>query len=296
MAMNLLDQMLERYALTSEEQREQALREVMQEIALAGLYRAGFFEKAAFYGGTCLRIFHQLPRFSEDLDFSLLQSDAEFSLQPYFKAMIAEFEAVGLSVEILVKQKSVTSQIESAFLKNTTQVFDLRIHSNFHAAATLRKHESRFANFHSNRQIKIKFEVDTLPPLGFNTEEKLLLQPFSFYVKCFAMPDLFAGKLHALLFRQWKNRVKGRDWYDFEWYVRRGVAPNLTHLLRRASDSGDLQFADLSRTELQALLRQRIEAVDFVAARRDVVRFITDPKALDVWSKSYFLALVEKMA
>lgn len=276
MAMNLLDQMLERYALTSAEQQEQALREVMQEIALAGLYRAGFFEKAAFYGGTCLRIFHQLPRFSEDLDFSLLQSDAEFSLQPYFKAMIAEFEAVGLSVEILVKQKSVTSQIESTFLKNTTQVFDLHIRS--------------------NRQIKIKFEVDTLPPLGFNTEEKLLLQPFSFYVKCFALPDLFAGKLHALLFRQWKNRVKGRDWYDFEWYVRRGVAPNLTHLLRRASDSGDLQLSDLSRTELQALLRQRIETVDFVAARRDVVRFITDPKALDVWSKSYFLALVEKMA
>ncbi|WP_020559382.1 nucleotidyl transferase AbiEii/AbiGii toxin family protein [Thiofilum flexile] len=275
MAVNLLDQMLSRYPLSNAELQEQALREVMQEIALAGLYRAGFFEKAAFYGGTCLRIFHGLPRFSEDLDFSLLQADADFSLQPYFKAMVTEFEALGLQVEITAKQKTMHSQIESAFLKNTTQIFSL--------------------NIQGSRKIKIKFEVDTLPPLGFDTEERLLLQPFSFYVKCFALPDLFAGKLHALLFRQWKNRVKGRDWFDFEWYVRHGIAPNLTHFARRAVESGDIQQEILSKAELQTLLRQRIEEVDFAAARQDVVKFISDASTLDIWSQRYFLLLVEKL-
>ena len=275
MAINLLEQMLKRYPLTSAEQQDQALREIMQEIALAGLHRAGFFEKAAFYGGTCLRIFYGLPRFSEDLDFSLLQADSDFSLQPYFKVMQAEFEALGLSVEITAKRKTLDSQIESAFLKNTTQIFSL--------------------NIRSNRQIKIKFEVDTLPPLGFDTQEQLLLQPFSFYVKCFALPDLFAGKLHALLFRQWKNRVKGRDWFDFEWYVRQGVAPNLAHFAQRAREGGHLQADSIDKTELQSLLRQRIATVDFAAARQDVVKFIPDASALDIWSADYFLKLVEKL-
>jgi predicted nucleotidyltransferase component of viral defense system len=276
MALNLLDQMLNRYPLTNAEQHDQALREVMQEIALAGLNRAGFFERAAFYGGTCLRIFHGLPRFSEDLDFSLLQPDAGFSLQPYFKAVIAEFKALGLDVEITTKLKTADSQIESAFLKNNTQVFSL--------------------NISSTRKVKIKFEVDTLPPLGFDTEEKLLLQPFSFYVKCFALPDLFAGKLHALLFRQWKNRVKGRDWFDFEWYVRQGVAPNLAHFAQRARESGHWQADGIDKTELQSLLRQCIATVDFEAARQDVVKFIPDASVLVIWSQDYFQQLTDKLS
>lgn len=276
MAINLLEQMLNRYPLTSAEQHDQALREVMQEIALAGLNRAGFFEQAAFYGGTCLRIFHGLPRFSEDLDFSLLQPDAGFSLQPYFKAVIAEFKALGLDVDITTKQKTADSQIESAFLKNNTQVFNLSINS--------------------TRKVKIKFEVDTLPPLGFATEEKLLLQPFSFYVKCFALPDLFAGKLHALLFRQWKNRVKGRDWFDFEWYVRHAITPHLAHFAQRAYESGDIPQPLISNAELQTRLQQRIKAVDFEAAKRDVVKFIPEPHALAIWSQDYFLQLAQKLA
>ncbi len=275
MAVNLLEQMLNRYPLVSVEQHDQALREVMQEVALAGLNRAGFFEQAAFYGGTCLRIFHGLPRFSEDLDFSLLQPDAEFSLQPYFKAVIAEFKALGLDVEIATKQKTIDSQIESAFLKNNTQVFSL--------------------NISSARKVKIKFEVDTLPPLGFATEEKLLLQPFSFYVKCFALPDLFAGKLHALLFRQWKNRIKGRDWFDFEWYVRHKVSPNLAHFARRAHESGAIHQYVVSKIELQALLHQRIMAVDFDSAKQDVVKFIPDAKVLNIWSTDYFLQLADRL-
>lgn len=275
MAMTVLEQMLNRHPSSSAAQQDQALREVMQEIALAGLNRAGFFEQAAFYGGTCLRIFHGLPRFSEDLDFSLLQPTPDFSLQPYFKAVVAEFHALGLEVDIAVKQKTAESQIESAFLKNNTQVFSL--------------------NVSSARKVKIKLEVDTLPPLGFATEEKLLLQPFSFYVKCFALPDLFAGKLHALLFRQWKNRVKGRDWFDFEWYVRHNVTPNVGHFARRAYESGAIPQDAVSKAELQTLLQQRIMAVDFDNAKQDVVGFIPDAKVLNIWSTDYFLQLAHRL-
>lgn len=277
MAVILLERMLSRYDVQTAEAREQALREVMQEIALAGLNRAGFFERAAFYGGTCLRIFHSLPRFSEDLDFSLLQADETFSLEPFFKAVMAEFTALGLEVEFVQKRKTAESQIASAFLKSNTQVFDIRVGG--------------------ARQLKIKFEVDTLPPTGFETEQRLLLQPFSFHVRCFALPDLFAGKLHALLYRQWKNRVKGRDWFDFEWYVRNGVKPNIRHFAQRAMDSGDLPNADdvTSLNQLQELLRKRIGTLDVQSAKQDVIRFLADPSPLDIWSVEYFSQLVERL-
>jgi len=269
----LLQQMLSSYPVTTSEQADQALREVMQEIALAGLNRGGFFEHAAFYGGTCLRVFYELPRYSEDLDFSLLRIDPEFSLEPYFKAVREEFSALGIDVEVSTKIKSAASQIESAFVKNNTRIFDIHLQD--------------------KRQIKIKFEVDTQPPLGFVTEEKLLLQPFSFYVKCFSLQDLYAGKMHALLYRQWKNRVKGRDWYDFEWYVRRGVLLNLAHFTQRARQSGGLSEITLSEFDFKAMLRKKIESLDVSSAKKDIERFILDPRALDIWSQAYFLQLVE---
>ncbi|UCZ56516.1 nucleotidyl transferase AbiEii/AbiGii toxin family protein [Desulfurispirillum indicum] len=269
----MLEQMLSRYALETEQQRHQALREVMQEIALAGLYRGGFFEQAAFYGGTCLRIFYGLPRYSEDLDFSLLRSQNDFSLAPYFSALEAEFAALGIGVTITQKRKSAEAGIESAFLKNDTQVAELAF---------------------GDVKVKIKFEVDTHPPLGFNTEERLLIEPFSFYVKCFSLPDLYAGKMHALLFRKWKNRVKGRDWFDFEWYVRRGVALHLAHFNERAIQSGDLEHA-VDADGFIALVRRRIESVGVELARQDAERFIGDVKALDIWSNDYFLQLSERM-
>lgn len=191
--MSVIEQMLARYPA---QEREHALREVMQEIALAGLQRGGFFDKAAFYGGTCLRIFHGLPRFSEDLDFSLLAPDRGFRLEPYFDAMRSEFAAFGFEVAITAHAKSVDSAVVSAFVKQGTSLYDVQVRG--------------------QRVLKIKFEVDTDPPPGFATEERLLVQPYSFYAKCYALPDLHAGKLHALLFRKWKNRVKGRDWFDFE--------------------------------------------------------------------------------
>lgn len=263
---------------------KQALREIMQQITLAGLYRGGFFEKAAFYGGTALRIFYGLNRFSEDLDFSLLQNDENFHLNNYLKAIEDEFTAQGMSVSIKTKVKSVQSNIESAFLKSETLWSELVL-------------ETVLPQFGLKETIglKIKIEVDTKPPLGFETEEKLLLKPFSFYVKCFVLEDLFAGKMHALLFRKWGNNVKGRDWYDMEWYIRRGTSLNLEHFLFRAKDNGDWQKETMTEQEFRKLLYDRIETVNLETAKNDAKRFISNPKTLDIWSKDYFKDLIKYM-
>jgi hypothetical protein len=263
---------------------EQALREIMQEIALAGLQRSGFFEKAAFYGGTALRIFYNLDRFSEDLDFSLLTVDPEFSIASYLEGMQQEFEALGIQVAISEKDKTKKNAIDSAFLKADTVWKELLLKDIID--------EERIG---MRPDIKIKLEVDTNPPLGFTTEDKLLLRPFSFYTRCYTLPDLFAGKMHALLFRKWKNRVKGRDWYDFEWYVRRGTTLHLSHFLQRAQDSGDWTANTLTPTQFMDLLHQRIDALSIERAKEDVRPFIKDLKRLDIWSKQYFHDLANKV-
>ena len=196
----IYDNMLSAYDVATEQQKRNAIFEVNQQVILAGLYNGGFFDVAAFYGGTCLRIFHGLQRFSEDMDFSLLAPDDKFDFTKYFQPIIDEFAIVGREVEIKKKDKKGFGKVESAFLKDNTDVYDV--------------------SFQTDKSIKIKIEVDTQPPLNFRTEQKLLLQPHSFMTRCFTLPDLFAGKMHALVYRGWKNRVKGRDWYDFEWYVR----------------------------------------------------------------------------
>ena len=251
--------MLQRYTLETSNDIYNALREILQEIALAGLYRGGFFKKAAFYGGTCLRIFYKLDRFSEDLDFSLLAPNEKFSLDPYFEAIEKEFEALGISVQITQKKQTSKSAIESAFLKSSTEIHILSLDT-----------KAKLKGGTVKQQIKIKFEVDTNPPLGFKTEERLLLQPFSFYVKCYTAEDLYAGKMHALLFRKWKERVKGRDWYDFEWYVKNGIELNLEHLHIRAVESGDIpKEIKLTRELLAEMLERKIETLDIEMVKVD---------------------------
>ena len=280
----MIKEWIEEYKPRNQQEAEAALREIMQEVALAGLQRTGFFERAAFYGGTALRIFYGLDRFSEDLDFSLLAVIPEFSLEPHFKGIVAEFEAIGMEVSIKEKTKSVTSNIDSAFLKSETVWKELVLEGIIPQAG-----------IQNPPTIKIKLEVDREPPLGFDTEEKLLLKPFSFYVKCFTLPDLFAGKLHALLFRKWKQRVKGRDWYDLEWYIKKGVSLHLQHFLLRAQDSGDWTPKTISQDQVIQLLKEKIDAVSFDRIREDVVRFIRDDKALEIWSPQYFKDLVAKI-
>ncbi len=272
------------YQPKNEEEVLSALREIMQEVALAGLSRTDFFSKAAFYGGTALRIFYGLDRFSEDLDFSLLETDPDFSLEPYFDAIVHEFGAQGIKVSIREKDKKTQTAIESAFLKTETIWKELVLEDIVNQTG-----------IRSNRSVKIKIEVDRKPPLGFETEEKLLLRPFSFYVKCFTRSSLFAGKMHALLFRKWKNRVKGRDWYDMEWYVRKGIPLNVGHFLERARDTEDWTKATISEEEIRGLLREKIGSVPIDRVKEDVIRFVQDARALDIWSTRYFLDLVEKL-
>lgn len=278
----MLKQWLDSYNPKTIEDTRNALREIMQEIALAGLYRAGFYKYAAFYGGTALRIFYGLPRFSEDLDFSLLEKNESFRLKPYLDAVVEEFLSLGLKVSITEKEKLIETAIDSAFLKSDTIWKEIQL-------------EEAFPQLHlgSLPSIKIKLEVDTLPPLGFETENKLLLKPFSFYVHCFTLPSLFAGKMHDLLFRKWKNRVKGRDWFDFEWYVKNGIPLSLSHFEKRAMDSGAIEKSTISREEIVALLYKKIDSVDFKRVKEDVVRFIPpDSTVMEIWSPQYFKDLV----
>ena len=264
--------MLSAYDCSTEQQKRNAVFEVNQQIALAGLYRGGFFNHAAFYGGTCLRIFHGLNRFSEDMDFSLITKDENFQFESYCPSIVAEFESLGRKVEINKKDKKSFGEVESAFLKDNTDVYDL--------------------TFQTEKSIKIKIEVDTNPPLNFETEDLLLLQPFSFMVRCFTLSDLFAGKMHALLFRNWKHRVKGRDWYDFEWYVRSGIPLNFSHLQERAKQFNGL---DLSREDFITRLKERLSSTDIKKVVEDVEPFLKKREEISIWSNAYFLQLAERI-
>lgn len=270
--MTIFDQMLGRYDIKTAQEKRNAINEVMQEIALAGLYRGGFFDKAAFYGGTCLRIFYGLPRFSEDMDFSLTEKNVEFNIENYFPAVIEEFKASGRDVLITKKEKKVQTKVESAFLKDNTELYDL--------------------SFKTEKEIKIKIEVDTDPPLGFLTEQKLSLMPFSFMTRCFTLSDLYAGKMHALIFRNYKSRVKGRDWYDFEWYVRHDIPLNFPHFQIRTKEFNGL---DIDKEEFIKMLKEKIGTTDINMVKRDVMPFIQNPAVLDIWSNDYFLQLADRI-
>ncbi len=280
----MIKEWIEEYNPQNEEEILSALREIMQEITLAGLSRTDFFEKAAFYGGTTLRIFYELDRYSEDLDFSLLEEDSDFSIEPYFKAISDEFVSLGLAVSIKEKKKTKQTAIDSAFLKAETIWQEI-----------VPKDIIKETGGRSNKTLKIKIEVDRQPPLNFKTEEKLLLRPFSFYVKCFTKPCLFAGKLHALLFRKWQNRVKGRDWYDLEWYIKNGIPLNVDHFLARAKDSNDWQDISISNEQIIELLDMKIKSVSFGSIKEDVVRFIKNDEDLDIWGPDYFKDLIERL-
>lgn len=280
----MIKEWIDSYDPKNEDEILSALREIMQEVALAGLSRTDFFENAAFYGGTALRIFYGLDRFSEDLDFSLLKPDPEFSLQPYFSALVEEYESMGIHVTIREKVKSKATALDSAFLKAETIWQEIILEDLI-----------KQTGVRSNRTIKIKLEVDRNPPLHFSTEEKLLVRPFSFYVKCFSQSSLFAGKMHALLYRKWKSRVKGRDWYDLEWYIKNGIALDVQHFCQRANESGDWKKKTITPDQIKVILRSKIAEVSFDNIREDVVRFVKDDRGLAIWSAAYFNDLIERM-
>lgn len=266
----IYDNMLSAYGATTEQERRNAIFEANQQVILAGLYNGGFFDVAAFYGGTCLRIFHGLQRFSEDMDFSLLTPNDKFDFTKYFQPIIDEFAIVGREVEIKKKDKKSFGKVESAFLKDNTDVYDV--------------------SFQTDKSIKIKIEVDTQPPLNFGTEQKLLLQPHSFMTRCFTLPDLFAGKMHALVYRGWKNRVKGRDWYDFEWYVRHNVPLDFAHFAERVRQFNN---EEIRQEVFMAKLKDRLASADINQVKNDALPFVRNPNELDIWSNDYFVQLAD---
>ncbi len=278
--------MMQNYEILSQRDAENALKEIVQEIALLGLHRSHFFEKAAFYGGTALRILYGLSRFSEDLDFTLLQPDKNFSLTPYFSAIQKELESYGFEVDIKRVDKKIESEIESAFIKAGTKIHFLKI--------TLLKPFAE--SIQSTDKLQIKFEVDTNPSPGFSVETRYLLKPTSFPIISLKKPDLFAGEIHALLFRKWKNRVKGRDFYDYVWYLKNNTPVNLQYFQNIQSQQNQKTIKKVKNLkDLQSLLKSHFETIDFKKVKQDVLPFIKDPRELEVWSPDFFIQITDKL-
>ena len=283
---NAILQMLDEYDCQSAADYENALKEIMQEIALLGLWRVKFYEHALFYGGSCLRILYGLPRFSEDLDFSLLRPAPDFNLSKYHAAIVAELEGFGFEVEIKTKNKSVDSQIDSAFIKAGTRINFIKI----------KVPDRLLARLHSNQILKIKIEVDLDPPGNHGVEVKDIFRPIPFQVKTMPLSDLFAGKIHAIIARNWQTRIKGRDYYDYLWYLGKKSALNLNHLEARLRQSGHLN-GELTTDIFQEMLTRKFQELDIENAKRDIAPFLNDREkpTLDLWSNEYFMKTVKSI-
>ena len=282
---DMIRQMLQQYEAKSLYDKKNAVKEIMQEIVLCGLSRAGFFREAAFYGGTALRIFYGLDRFSEDLDFSLIEANADFNLAAYFPVLEKEVRSFGLNVTITEKEKIKESNVKSAFLKGNTKEHILL----FYAGQTI-------TGIADSELIKIKFEVDINPPQYATFEHRYRLLPAPYEVNLYDAPSLFAGKIHAVLCRAWKSRVKGRDLYDYVFYLARKTPVNLKHLRERLVQSGYIS-GDIECTlkEIKQMLAERFDVIDYEQAKSDVEPFIHDSGSLKLWSADFFKQITENL-
>lgn len=262
------------------------LREILQQTALLGLARHHFFEHAIFYGGTALRILYGLDRYSEDLDFSLMKPHSDFNFRPFLEGMRLELEAMGFQLHVTVREKNQESGIWSAFLKTNTLELLLSIDE-----------KAKVRGIHPEQKIQIKLEIDTDPPVyDLPIESKLVKNPIPFYITTFRIIDLCAGKVHAVLCRAWRNRIKGRDWYDLVWYIQSGIPVNLAYLRAKMLQTEHLAVGEkLGEKELHQRLEQRIDQVDWGLAKADVLPFIADKRRLDLWSSQFFRDLIQHL-
>lgn len=282
----LIEQMLKKHSSQTFEDRKNSVKEVIQEIVLCGLSRAGFFDSAVFYGGTALRIFYGLDRFSEDLDFSLIQPNSNFDLTQYFPILEKEVRAFGLNFKMEEKEKSFDSNIRSAFLKGNTKEHLLLFYSNTDIQGKIS----------ANELIKIKFEVDISPPAYATFERKYRLLPYPYEVLLYDQSSLFAGKIHAVLCRGWKNRVKGRDLYDYVFYLSQNTPVNLKHLKQRLIQSKFiLTGEEFSIKELKKALVSRLGEIDYEKAKADVEPFVKNNRSLALWDKEFFISITEQL-
>ncbi len=277
-----IKEMLDSYKCRTADDYPLALNEIVQEISLLGLYRGGFFSRAAFYGGTALHLFHGLDRLSQDLDFTLTRSDKSFDLSAFLQPVRDELGAYGLQMTVSKKTRKSDSPVKSAFIKGGTQIQLLRIVPT----------EPVVSGIHPDELIKIKFEVDTDPPAGADFEMKYQLLPVPFSVRLYSLPSLFAGKVHALLCRSWKTRVKGRDFYDYVWFLSKGIPLNMAHLEARMRQTGHMSLKEvLTEDAIKTLLKQKFLRVDYAQAKRDVAPFIKNLDVLDIWSTEFFSSI-----
>lgn len=281
----IIQQRLARYQVANLAEEAQALKEIMQELALYGLWRGGFFAVAAFQGGTSLRILHQLPRFSEDLDFILRQPQASFDWQPYLQQLLATLELFGLKPEVLDKSR-MEQPIRKAVLKDNSIAQQLN----------LAFYPGQPGSRNTPHKLKIKLEIDINPPAGSGFDWRYLDFPLDFEVCHQDLPSNFALKIHALLCRPY---VKGRDWYDFNWYVKQGVKPNLAHLQAALQQTGSWQGQNLPVDFhwLQQALLERVTSIDWQAAVQDVERFVSaiEQPSLRLWSERFYSQRVEQL-
>ncbi|MDH5572335.1 MAG: nucleotidyl transferase AbiEii/AbiGii toxin family protein [Gammaproteobacteria bacterium] len=260
---------------------ENALKEIVQEIILFALWQADFFEVAAFQGGTSLRILHGLSRFSEDIDFILLKPDPDFSWQPYLDKLAEVCKEFGIEPEALDKDH-MDRNIRAALIKDDSIANQLNLH---------------FMNNQKGQKLKIKLEIDCNPPAGSGFEYSYLNFPVDYEVCHQDLASNFALKTHALLCRQY---IKGRDWYDFSWYVNQGVMPNLELLQNALIQYGPWQGQDLviDNDWLNKSLKEKIMSIKWQEAAADVERFLkpVEQKSLQLWSERFFLNKLEKLS
>ena len=284
--MSTIEEIIKAYNPETINDNKAILREIVQSIVLVGLSRTAFFKKASFYGGTALRIFYDLNRYSEDLDFTLNNVDKNFSIAPFIESIKNVALSYGLELEISIKQKQINTPVESAFAKiNTYQTF-----------INLKMNSELTKLLHKDEVIKVKFEIDCEPALGFTTENKWIDMPEFAPVIVLDEASLFAGKLHAILCRNYKNTVKGRDYYDFLFYVRRGISPNLNYLRNKLINTGKINEKDTFNIEvLKEMLIKRFEQVDFGQVKNDTERFIINNEDLSTYSRDLFVQMAKKI-
>lgn len=280
---SVVEDMLKKYDCSDPDRYKNALKEVIQEIALLGLFRGGLFDRAAFYGGTALRIFYSIDRFSQDLDFSLLKPDKKFRIDPYCEHVESELNAYGFQVKVSPKKKTARSNVESAFIKGGTMINMMQV----------KTVNPPVSGVHADELLTIKLEVDIDPPPGATFELKHQLMPIPYTVCLYSQSSLFAGKLHAILCRKWKSgRTKGRDLYDYVWYLAHSVPVDLKHLQARMVQTGHWQKGKaLSSPVLRELLNKRFRMIDYTQAKEDVIPYITNLSALDLWSAEFFQSI-----
>ena len=282
----VLNQMLSKYEINTIEDKKNAIKEIVQEIVLCGLARGGFFKEAAFYGGTALRIFYNLDRFSEDLDFALLESNKDFDISKYFNYIEKELKAYGINLNITTKEKSFDSNITSAFLKGDTLELILR----FFPSDEEHKYD------HILKNLKIKLEVDINPPMGATYEDKYKLLPSPHQIKLYDKESLLAGKIHAILCRGWNNRVKGRDLYDYIFFLASDTKVNIELLKNKLIESNYINEKDeFDINELKKILINKFEKIDYSKAIEDVKPFIKNIDNLNLWSKEFFIEITNKL-